>query len=144
MVRFDDGTFVTTMHVRPGLVEADSVVEKEEFEAVVAIPTRRIRTKRALDPLEVVVEELETSYDPNHPAEIYAEALVEEENITVDQIETLVTLLPHDLKTPARPESKERIGKIWSAGAVDKDDKIGVRRSTRSFPIERPRRWLSS
>ena len=78
--------------------------------------------------------EAELDYDPNHPAELYAEALGDGEGISVNQVETLVALLPHDLQVPTRPETKGHVGKMWSTGACVRNGKIGLRRSTRTFP----------
>ena len=134
VVQYEDGMFVTTMHVRQGLVDVDEEVKQDEFEAVIAAPTRRVRNKRSLEPLEIAQVEEEFEYDPDHPAELYAAALVDERDITVDQVETLATLLPHDLKVPVRHEERDRVGKIWSAGAITNHGRVTVRRSTRIFP----------
>ena len=135
VVRYEDRTLVTMMHVRPGLVDVDEQVKQDEFEAVIAVPARRVRGKMSMEPMEVVrVEEEEFDYDPDDPAELYAMALVDKESISVDQIQTFAALLPHDLKVPVRPEARDRVGKTWSTGAMVKNGKVTLKRSLRVFP----------
>ncbi|CAE7352485.1 RE1, partial [Symbiodinium necroappetens] len=48
VVRCEDGTFVTSCHVREGLVDAEAIVGEEQLEADLPLPTRRLRAKARL------------------------------------------------------------------------------------------------
>ena len=48
VVRYEDGTFVTSCHVREGLVDAEAIVGEEQLEADLPLPTRRLRAKARL------------------------------------------------------------------------------------------------
>ena len=50
VIRTEDNTFITTMHMRPGLVEADDLLNKELHEAVVAVPVHRVRGSERWNP----------------------------------------------------------------------------------------------
>ena len=136
VVRFEDGSYTTTKHVRPNLVDANQIVDLGQYEAVVPVPTKRCRRKTTLDdepvdPDEEVVE----PYDPNHPAEHYAMGLLDEESLIPDQLETLVHLLPSTSKVRRRFGEFEQEKKLWSAGAFVHGGVLGVRRATATFPI---------
>ena len=48
MVLMDKGTFITTTHMRPGLIDADKEVELEDYQAIVSLPPKRLRGKSTL------------------------------------------------------------------------------------------------
>ncbi|CAE7212420.1 TY2B-DR3 [Symbiodinium microadriaticum] len=84
VIRFENGAYMTSTHLRPHLVEPDKVVEMDEFEVMLPMPTRRFRTKvgaRDLDPSSETSEPT-LKYDPDHPAEQFALRLLEEETLT--------------------------------------------------------------
>ena len=48
VVLMDKGTFITTTHMRPGLIDADKEVELEDYQAIVSLPPKRLRGKSTL------------------------------------------------------------------------------------------------
>ena len=136
VVKFEDGSYTTTKHVRPNLVDANQIVDLGQYEAVVPVPTKRYRRKTTLDdePMDPDEEAIEP-YDPNHPAAHYAMGLLDEENLIPDQLETLVHLLPSTSKVPRRFGEFEQEKKLWSAGAFVHGGVLGVKRATTTFPI---------
>ena len=57
MVRCDDGTYLTSQHLRPNLVDSDKLGSKPDFEAVVTEPVRRVVGKRKPPMMEEPQEE---------------------------------------------------------------------------------------
>ena len=48
VVRFPDGTFVTSLHLKQNLVDADGLVDLVPREVEIPLPERRVRGKRRL------------------------------------------------------------------------------------------------
>ena len=68
VVRFPAGRIVTSLHVRPNVVDPDAVVPLDHVEASFPVPSRRIRGTRSL-----AVHEFRTRADPPEPPEVSAE-----------------------------------------------------------------------
>ena len=49
VVRFDDGSFLTTAHLRPHLVDSDKLIDLGKYEAMVLTPSRRVKGKTPLE-----------------------------------------------------------------------------------------------
>ena len=119
VIRFENGAYMTSTHLRPHLVEPDKVVEMDEFEVMLPMPTRRFRTKvgaRDLDPSSETSEPT-LKYDPDHPAEQFALRLLEEETLTPDQCEILALMLPSTANVPKRfgpQEASQKNMECWS------------------------------
>ena len=68
VVLFEDGSFLTSAHLRPHLVDSDKIVDLGKYEALVMTPAQRLRGKMSLeervefDPLDVDVGD----HDPEH------------------------------------------------------------------------------
>ena len=50
VIMMDKGNFITTTHMRPGLIDADREVELEDYHAIIVNPPRRLRRKSNLNP----------------------------------------------------------------------------------------------
>ncbi|CAE7488319.1 RE1, partial [Symbiodinium necroappetens] len=146
VVMMDKGTFITTCHMRPGLVDADKEVELEDYHAIVPLPHKRLRRKSTLNPadyeglelqpLRQEPEEAEEAdlYDPNHPAEEFARAVLFEDVILRDYVETLANLLPSGGAKPKRFGEQHKDELVWSSGAYVFSGIVGVAGSTSLFP----------
>ena len=142
----EKGNFITTCHVRPGLVDADKEVELEEYQAAFSVPSRRLRRKAMLEPGdhdrlqalpppdEGTGDEDRVIYDPNHPAEEYARSVLKENVILPDYIESLVELLPTDGAKPKRFGEQAEEEMVWSSGAYVHGGIVGVSVNARKFP----------
>ena len=136
VVRFEDGQFMTSAHLRPHLVDSDKLVDLGNYEAIVLPPTRRIRTKSSLevagdaDPMDMDVGE----HDPEHAAEQYALGLLKEEHLEPDQLEMLAHLLPASTVTPKRFGTVDG-QKVWASGAFIHGPFAGLKKSTTAFPF---------
>ncbi|CAE7892782.1 RE1, partial [Symbiodinium necroappetens] len=136
VVLLENGAYMTSTHLRPYLVEPDKVVELDEYELLLPMPTRRLRTKagaRDLDPA-TVPGELSLKYDPEHPAEQYAMRLLSEEVLTPDQCEILALMLPSTTAVPSRFGPQNASQKVWSVGAFVHGGVAGVKTATAAFP----------
>ena len=103
MIRFENGAYMTSTHLRPHLVEPDTIVDLEEYEVLLPVPTRRLKHKAGGhdDSGDTEHEAISLEYDPEHPAGQYAMRLLEEEdNLTPDQLENLARMLPSTAPTP--------------------------------------------
>ena len=136
VIRLENGAYMTSTHLRPHLLEPDKIVELDEYEVSLPMPTRRLRAKvgaRDLDPV-AEPEEPNFKYDPEHPAECFAMRLLEEDVLTPDQCEILALMLPSSTTTPKRFGPQGDTQKVWSAGAFVHGGVVGVKRATGSFP----------
>ncbi|CAE7607413.1 GIP, partial [Symbiodinium sp. CCMP2592] len=81
LIRFENGAYMTSTHLRPHLVEPDKIVDLEEYEVLLPAPTRRLKGKTGAVVKEDESGDAEESFphDPDHPAECYALRLLEEE-----------------------------------------------------------------
>ena len=137
VVLFEDGSFLTSAHLRPHLVDSDKMVDLGKYEALVMTPARRLRSKMSLeervefDPLDVDVGD----HDPDHPAEQYALGLLREEHLEPEQVEVLAHMLPGTSLIPKRFGVVEEAQKIWSSGAFVHGGVVGVKKSVLAFPM---------
>ena len=142
----EKGNFITTNHMRPGLIDADREVELEEYQAIISTPERRLRRKSTLNPADYEgVEAMPKSdmnddskenllYDPNHPEEEFARAALKENVLIRDFVETLAGLLPHDAPKPKRFGTQEEDEMMWSSGVYVFSGMVGVSVNARLFP----------
>ena len=111
LIRFEDGAYMTSTHLRPHLVDPDKIVDLDEYEVLLPMPTRRLSEKAGARDVEADGdhEVLHLKYDPEHPAEQYAARLLEEEILTADQLENLSLMLPSTAPMPKRfgPQPRE-------------------------------------
>ncbi|CAE7884617.1 RE1 [Symbiodinium sp. KB8] len=147
VIMMDKGNFITTAHMRPGLLNVDREVELEDYQALVSIPSRRLRRKSTLDPgdfegvpqLPPPDDEEEgtkrLAYDPNDPVEEYARAVLKEDRIDRDLVESLARLLPTDGKKPSRFGDPSDDECIWASGAFVHGGVVGILNNTRKYPL---------
>ncbi|CAE7790169.1 TY2B-GR1, partial [Symbiodinium necroappetens] len=133
VIRFDNGAFMTSTHLRPYLVDSDQIVDLEEYEVRLPNPERRLRTKTKEAAVERDCQEVNTTVDPDHPAELYAKDLLEEEILYAEQMETLAMMLPTTTATPKRFGPQAQTQKVWMAGAFVHGGIAGVKNATTSF-----------
>ena len=147
VIMMDKGNFITTAHMRPGLLDVDREVELEDYQALVSIPSRRLRRKSTLDPGDFEgVPQLpppdddeegtrQPAYDPNDPVEEYARAVLKESRIDRDLVESLARLLPTDGKKPSRFGDQSDDECIWASGAFVHGGVVGILNNTRKYPL---------
>ena len=137
MIRFENGAYMTSTHLRPHLVHPDTVVDLEEYEVLLPVPTRRLKIKAGGRDADGSSEHeaISLEYDPEHPAEQHAMRLLEDsDNLTPDQLENLAIMLPSTAPTPKRFGPQRDSQKVWTAGAFVHGGVIGVKTaSTRVF-----------
>ena len=136
VIRFENGAYMTSCHLRPHLTEPDQIVDLEEYEVLLPVPTRRLRAKAGARDLMPTAEgdEPPMRYDPDHPAEQFALRLLEEKTLTPDQCEILAMMLPATAETPKRFGPQSGPPKIWSSGAFVHGGIAGVKVATAAFP----------
>ena len=140
------GNFITTTHLRPGLIDADKEVELEEYHALIANPSKRLRRKSTLNlddyeglpalPQPTVEEEgtPQMLYDPTDPVEEYARAVLNEGHIERDFVESLARMLPEDGAKPKRFGDKMDDETIWASGTYVHGGVVGVLNNTKKYP----------
>ena len=135
VIRFDNGAFMTSTHLRPYLVDSDQIVDLEEYEVRLPNPERRLRAKTGAPAVENDYQEVDTPIDPDHPAELYAKDLLEEEILYAEQMETLAMMLPTTTATPKRFGPQAQTQKVWMVGAfvLVHGGIAGVKNATSSF-----------
>ncbi|CAE7397111.1 Wdr16, partial [Symbiodinium necroappetens] len=135
VIRFDNGAFMTSTHLRPYLVDSDQIVDLEEYEVRLPNPERRLRAKTGAPAVENDYQEVDTPIDPDHPAELYAKDLREEEILYAEPMETLAMMLPTTTATPKRFGPQAQTQKVWMVGAfvLVHGGIAGVKNATSSF-----------
>ncbi|CAE7296882.1 RE1 [Symbiodinium sp. KB8] len=145
VIMMDKVNFITTLHMRPNLIDADREVELEDYHAVVSVPSKRLRRKATLDPgnyeefhpLPPPAQDNDNEpviYDPNHPAEEYARAVLKEGRLERDFVESLARLLPQGGSKPKRFGEKQEDESIWASGAFVHGGVVGLLNNTKKFP----------
>ena len=146
VIMMGKGNFITATHLRPGLIDMDKEVELEDYHALIANPSRRLRRKSTLNPEdyeglpalpqpEVEGEEgSQVVYDPTDPVEEYARAVLKEGRIERDYVESLARLLPEDGAKPKRFGDKSDDEVIWASGAFVHGGVVGVLNNAKEYP----------
>eukprot|EP00439_Symbiodinium_sp_Y106_P056869 s729_g8.t1 len=119
VIMMDKGNFITTTHMRPGLIDADREVELEDYHAIIAFQLYH-NPKRE-------------EYDPNDPVEEYARAVLKEGTVERDFVESLARLLPQDGGKPKRFGEEEN-EVVWATGAFVHGGIVGVLNNTKKYP----------
>ena len=132
--------------MRPGLVNADKEVELENYHALIATPSKRLRRKSMLRPddyegLPALPQpenddegEIQAEYDPNDPVEEYARAALKEDKIERDFAESLAALRPEEGAKPKRFGERVDDETVWSSGAFVHGGVVGVLNNTKKYP----------
>ena len=122
-----NGGFVTSCHVREGLVESDAVVEPEVVEAELPVPERRLRGKVRLAAIK----------DPYKELEEMAEEMDVEEMYTPDDVMTIWS----KLRRLSRPSKRRAEGVAVNygegslyTGAYTHGGVSGVMKTSKLFP----------
>ena len=74
-------------------------------------------------------------YDPNDSVEEYARAVLKEDRIDRDLVESLAKLLPTDGKKPSRFGDPSDDECIWASGAFVHGGVVGILNNTRKYPL---------
>ena len=137
VVRFEDGSFLTTAHLRPHLVDSDKLIDLGKYEAMVLTPSKRVKGKTTLEEAsEVDLLDVDVGdHDPEHPAEQYALGLLREGHLEPEQLEILAYLLPGTSPIPKRLGVVEDAQKLWTSGAFVHGGVLGLKKSTTVFPM---------
>ncbi|OLP75490.1 Copia protein [Symbiodinium microadriaticum] len=142
VIFLDKRSYLTTVQMRPGLIEAEREVDLGTYEAILATPSTRLRMKTNLpvlddeplqdDPGEGAGQDSEA--DPNHPMEEYARAILREDVVLRDYIESLFAMLPMDGNKPKRFGKLSEEEETWATGAYVHGGVVGVLANTKKFP----------
>eukprot|EP00439_Symbiodinium_sp_Y106_P022529 s5312_g2.t2 len=127
VVRYDDGTFVTSCHVREGLVDAEAIVEDQPIEAELPVPSRRFREKVRL---ALMIE-------PYSEVEDYAQELDVEERHDVEDVLSIwekLKHLPRAMRRGAKPMDVKRGGGSFYTGCFAHGGVCGVMKMAKQLP----------
>ncbi|CAE7876411.1 TY5A [Symbiodinium sp. KB8] len=127
VVRYDDGTFVTSCHVREGLVEAEAIVDEEPIEVGLPVPSRRMRTKARLALITSVYEDVEA----------YAKDLRSEEMYDLETVLRLwerIKRVPRPTRRGAKAMSTKDDGGAFYAGCYVHGGVCGVMKLAKQSP----------
>ncbi|CAE7242183.1 unnamed protein product, partial [Symbiodinium sp. CCMP2456] len=127
VVRYEDGTFVTSCHVREGLANAEAIADDEPVEVDLPVPTRRLRTKARLALLTSVYNEIES----------YARDLDVEEMYEVDDVLRLWERLkevPRPRRRGAKMSTVDENSESFYTGSYVHGGVCGVMKLARQLP----------
>ncbi|CAE7236757.1 RE1 [Symbiodinium sp. CCMP2456] len=127
VVRYDDGTFVTSCHVREGLVNAEALADDEPVEVDLPVPTRRLRTKARLALLTSVYNEVES----------YARDLDVEEMYEVDDVLRLwkkLKEIPRPRRRGAKMSAVNENSESFYTGSYVHGGVCGIMKLARQLP----------
>ena len=127
VVRYEDGTFVTSCHVRDGLVDAEAVADDEVIVADLPVPARRLRAKARLALIINPVEDLEA----------YARELDVDEMYGVENVMRIWERLKN-ISKPKRRGAKAAVGsdsgESFYAGCFAHGGVRGIMNMARKLP----------
>ena len=126
VVRFPDGTFVTSLHLKQNLVDADGLVDLVPREVEIPLPERRVRGKRRLAKLfqahPLTAEE--------EQAEALAKKLIAGECWNVEGVLSLYGYVKAIKPGPASGRAASSKGKAWYTGMFVHGGVAGLRGTT--------------
>ena len=127
VVRYEDGSFVTSCHVRPGLVDADAIVEPEPVEMELPAPSRRIREKVRLAAIQDRYEEVES-----HAREMMATEAYRVEDVL--NLWTMLKELPRPRRRGLKMAGIGEKAESFYTGSYVHGGVCGVMKMTRRMP----------
>ena len=125
-VRFPDGTFVTSLHLKEQLVDADGLVDLVPREVEIPVPERRVRTKTRLASVSVEQSLSQEEQD----AETKARCMLRHGDFGVASILELFKLLKK-IKMKKGSGRARRDGVSWFTGMFVHGGVAGLRGNTR-------------
>ncbi|CAE7300896.1 RE1, partial [Symbiodinium natans] len=127
VVRFGDGGYVTSVHLRPYLVDSDDLVDPSPLELHLPAPERRVRGKARIAGMTL----------PETSAELLAKEYLQEEKFDLEDILRLWQELKpqpkEGLRTSRREKRKEEPA-IWKTGQFTHGGICGLLEATRTMP----------
>ncbi|OLQ06917.1 Copia protein [Symbiodinium microadriaticum] len=127
VVRYDDGSFVTSCHVRQGLVNADAIVEPEPVEVDLPAPSRRLREKVRLAAIHDRYEEVE-----NYAREMMAAEAYREEDVL--NLWTMLKELPRPRRRGLKMADIDKRAESFYTGSYVHGGVCGIMKMTRRMP----------
>ena len=128
VVRFPDGSYVTSAHLRPYLVDPDQEVELDPVEMDLPVPRRRVREKMKLSSLTWKLQRPLSEIELE--AEQVACRLYKERNWSAEAVQELFEVLkktkPSGTRMSMAPDAT-----AWYCGAYVHGGVAGVRTSTK-------------
>ncbi|CAE7250766.1 ATG18, partial [Symbiodinium sp. CCMP2456] len=127
VVRYNDGTFVTSCHVREGLVDAEAIADDEPVEVDLPVPTRRLRTKARLALLTSAYNEIES----------YARDLDVDEMYEVDDVLRLwkrLKEIPRPRRRGAKMSTVDENSESFYTGSYVHGGVCGITKLARQLP----------
>ena len=127
VVRYDDGTFVTSCHVREGLVDAEALVEEEPLEVDLPVPTRRLRAKARLALITSPYEDIE-----NYARSLNAEEMYKPEDVLV--LWERLKDIPRPTRRGAKAMTVKEDGGSFYAGCFTHGGVCGIMKMAKMLP----------
>ncbi|CAE7215721.1 GIP, partial [Symbiodinium necroappetens] len=127
VVRYEDGSFVTSCHVRPGLVDAEAAVDPEPVELELPIPRRRLCEKARL-------AFIRSTY---HEVEELAREMTLEEKFSEDDVVNLWSMLkeiPRPRRRGMKMMDSDPNGESFYSGGYVHGGVCGVLKMAKHLP----------
>ena len=124
VVRHEDGSYATSVHIKPFLVDADDLVEHGPYEMEVEDPVRRIRGKASL--AQMLVE-------PTNEIDRRAKELLDVEDFNLECMVEIWEMLKPYARTTTRTTQGERLQ--WLIGQYTHGGQCGVTLDSDKYPI---------
>ncbi|CAE7224887.1 GIP, partial [Symbiodinium sp. CCMP2456] len=124
VVRHTDGTYTTSVHIKPYLFDPGDLVEFGPYETELPVPERRVRGKATLAQL---------LQEPDNEIDKFAKDLLDHQKFTLDDVVGLWNVL----RTKARPTTRTTQGEglQWLVGQYTYGSLCGVVRDTDLYPV---------
>ncbi|CAE7224257.1 RE2 [Symbiodinium sp. CCMP2592] len=123
VVRHDDGSYTTSVHIKPYLVDSDDLVEQGPFEMEVEDPVRRIRGKSRMAFLDA---------NPKDELDQQAKELMDAESYDLEGVTAIWELLKPHARSTTRSTQGE--GLQWLIGQYVHGGQCGATLDTDRFP----------
>ncbi|CAE7369874.1 GIP, partial [Symbiodinium sp. CCMP2456] len=124
VVRHSDGTYTTSVHIKPYLFDPGDLVEFGPYEMELPVPERRVRGKATLAQL---------LQEPDNEIDKFAKDLLDHQKFSLDDVVALWNVL----RTKARPTTRttQGDGLQWLVGQYTHGSLCGVVRDTDLYPV---------
>ena len=124
VVRHDDGTFTTSVHIKPYLIDSDDLVQHGPFEMEVEDPVRRVRGKSRI---------AQMTLNPDNAVDRKARDLMEAERYSLGDLVELWEVLRDRAKPTTRTTQGQ--GLQWLVGQYTHGGQCGVTLDSDKYPV---------
>ena len=124
VVRHDDGSYTTSVHIKPYLFDPGEIAELGPHELELPVPERRVREKATISQL---------MQEPDNDIDSLAKDYIDNEKFALEDVVSFWEVLRNKAGSTTRASQGE--GLQWMVGQYTYGGKCGVMRNTDLYPV---------